>query len=374
MLHNRALAAVLVLALGLASLGGLGGCQEQRVPNVVGMTGADAVRALQKDGYLLGSTKQVITNSVNPGTVVAQDPAAGARLKSGRTVNLSVASALNEIVVPSVIGKSADEASSAIVAASLQPTSVLQYSTSVPSGEVIAQLPEPGAKVVPGTSVGYTVSKGKTPTTVKVPNITGKSQSDAASALSNAGLVGRPQNAYSDTVAKGVVIIQSPGAGSNVSPGASVSYGVSLGKPASAVTVPSVVGKTESAATSAIKSAGLVASVTKASDPKVASGIVVSQMPPANSKTAPGGVVGIVVSTGPAPSSAPSGIKVPSIVGKSQADAEAALEAVGLVPLPVNQPSSSVTQGNVIEQIPVGGSVVPAGSTVIFSVSEPAPQ
>ncbi|MBW7864887.1 MAG: PASTA domain-containing protein, partial [Candidatus Hydrogenedentes bacterium] len=68
------------------------------------------------------------------------------------------------------------------------------------------------------------------------------------------------------------------------------------------VTVPNVVGKTQSAAQTAITSAGLtVGTVTQEYHATVASGLVISQNPAANSSVATGSTVSLVVSKGPQP-------------------------------------------------------------------------
>ncbi len=68
----------------------------------------------------------------------------------------------------------------------------------------------------------------------------------------------------------------------------------------SKVTVPSVVGKDENAAKSAITAAGLtVGTVSEASSDTVESGLVISQSPSANSETESNGKVNIVLSSGP---------------------------------------------------------------------------
>ncbi len=133
--------------------------------------------------------------------------------------------------------------------------------------------------------------------------------------------------------------------------------------------MPNVVGKKEADATSAIQSAGLSVQTYRQADPKVAKGVVISQMPPAGSKTAKGGIVGVLISTG-----AESTVEVPSISGKNAADAKAAIEAAGLVALPVDQPSADVAEGVVFQQVPVTGSIVPLGSEVVYAVSTGVPE
>jgi hypothetical protein len=69
------------------------------------------------------------------------------------------------------------------------------------------------------------------PQPVSVPNVVGQSQANAQSAITAAGLtVGTVTEAYSETVAAGVVISQNPAAGTEALPGTAVSLVVSKGK------------------------------------------------------------------------------------------------------------------------------------------------
>jgi eukaryotic-like serine/threonine-protein kinase len=370
---GRTLAVLLTIALLAAVLSGCG----PKVPDVVGKPADEAVRVLQDAGYKLGTTGKVYTTGLPPGQVFSQIPQANERVREGTLVNLTITFALGEISVPDVSKLSADEASQAIAALQLVPMQVDQYSDSVAKGSVGGQVPEAGATVSVGATVVYVVSKGSAPEKSKVPDITGDKQSDADAAIKKAGLKSAAQKAYSDSVAKGVIVLQNPASGASVSPGSTVSYVVSLGKPpapsasepAPSVTVPNVVGKKEADANSAMQSAGLSTQTYRQADPKVPTGVVIGQMPPAGSKTAKGGVVGLLISSG-----SESTVEVPSISAKNAADAKAAIEAAGLVAYPVDQPSAEVKDGVVIQQVPVAGSIVPLGSEVLYAVSTGVPE
>jgi len=221
----------------------LSGCGP-KVPNVVGMKGDDAVRELQKAGYMLGNTTVMYTGGVAADTIYSQNPAAGERLKEGRAVDVTIAKALGSLTVPDLTGLTEDQATSVIASMSLVPTSVPLYSETVAKGMVGGQVPIAGSKIDPGAVVAIGVSKGKTPTKVKVPKVTGMKQADAEAAIEKAGLVPNDYPTYSDTIAKGVVGDQSPASGASVSPGSKVGFIVSLGKGTSSVTVPNVKGKT----------------------------------------------------------------------------------------------------------------------------------
>jgi hypothetical protein len=138
------------------------------------------------------------------------------------------------------------------------------------------------------------------PVQVVVPSVVGETQAEAATAITNVGLVvGTVTQQSSGTVGAGYTISESPAAGTNVPTGSAVNLVVSTG-PAQ-VAVPNVVGQTQAAATAAITSAGLVVgTVTQQSSNVVASGDVISESPAAGTSVASGSAVNLVASSGSA--------------------------------------------------------------------------
>ena len=141
----------------------------------------------------------------------------------------------------------------------------------------------------------------------------GKSLDAARAAISDAKLVvGQVTEKPSDTVAEGVVISSSPGAGAQVAPGARVGLVVSSG-PAPVVqpvpepvVVPGVAGSPLASARAMITDAKLVVGQVKTQpSDSVAEGAVISSSPGGGAKVAAGSRVGLVVSSGPAEVAAP---------------------------------------------------------------------
>ena len=351
----------LLLVLALA------GCGGNEVPDVVGMSPADAVRTLEDAGYALGDISSVYTNEVPEGFVASTDPPAGTREKEGTKVNIAVNSQFEvEIMVPSVVGMSQSDAEADLAGVRLAAVPVNGYSDTVAVGQVMAQVPVAGSIVASGTPVVIEVSQGASPTTVQVPDVSGQSQDAAAAALEQAGLMSKAYEVYSDTVPQGSVIAQSPSAGASVLAGSEVAIAVSLGKGVGAVTVPSVVGMSESEAVSAMQSAGLKATVYRQYSDTVAAKVVAAQLPSGGTTTAAGAEVAIAVSLGPTADA--TNIDVPNVVGMTEAEATAALDAEGFVAVPV-QWASTATPGTVEAQLPVAGSTAPQGSAVVIVVA-----
>jgi len=133
-----------------------------------------------------------------------------------------------------------------------------------------------------------------------VPNVVGLTQPAAVGAITSAGLsVGLVTLAPSATVPAGSVISQSPIAGTQVTTGTAVAFSVSSGPPL--ISVPDVVGMTQTAAAAAITGAGLsVGTMSLTSSATVPAGSVISQAPDGGTQVTAGTDVELEVSTGPA--------------------------------------------------------------------------
>ena len=98
-----------------------------------------------------------------------------------------------------------------------------------------------------------------------VPDVTGRTQAQATSALEAAGLTAAPTTTTNcGTADNGNVVTQDPPGGTSVAKGTSVTIGVCSAAPAT-VTVPNVTGQTQAQATSALEAAGLTAAPTTTS-------------------------------------------------------------------------------------------------------------
>ncbi len=264
----------------------------------------------------------------------------------------------NKPTVPNVVGKTEADANTAIVSANLVVGTVTTaYSNTVVAGNVISQKPAAGTVVATGSKVSYVESLGKP----IVPNVVGKTAAKANAAIKSVDnlKVGTVTTAYSNTVAKGVVISQDPNAGTEVAIGSKVNYVKSLGKPI----VPNIVGKTAADANTAIINANLVVgTVTTAYSKTVAAGKVISQKPAAGKKVAVGSSVNYVESLGKSTT-----VTVPNLVGKTADDAYAAIINANLVVGTMTTAySDTVAAGNVISQNPAAGTVVATGSAVSY--------
>jgi beta-lactam-binding protein with PASTA domain len=131
------------------------------------------------------------------------------------------------------------------------------------------------------------------------------------------------------------------------------------------MTVPSLEGLTQAAATTAITGAKLmVGSVALQTSNEVATGNVISQDPANGNSLAQGSPVNLVISLGPKIAT------VPNVEGLTEAAATAAIiDAKFMMGTVAQQISNTVTNGRVISQDPASGSSVAEGSPVNLVIS-----
>ena len=224
--------------------------------------------------------------------------------------------------------------------------------------------------------------------TVNMPSLLGKTYAEARTVLEELGLkIERGESEKSNQYSAGQIIAQSEESGNSVKVGTTVtvtlaaagstassdgtsstgstSSGTTTTTTNSKVTVPSVVGKDENAAKSAITAAGLtVGTVSEASSDTVESGLVISQSPSANSETESGGKVNIVLSSGPNKK------KVTDVIGHESSRAQSELAGDGFKVEVKETYSDDMRAGLVVSTSPDRGTYVQPGSTVTITVSK----
>lgn len=271
------------------------------VPNVVGLTQAQAQDAVSAAGFRVGSVTTSESASAAPGSVIAQTPASGETARKGSAVDLVLAAGPALVAVPDVVGKPESAAVAALKEAGLASSVATAFSDTAAAGAVLAATPGAGERVPAGTTVGLTVSAGPEPRDVRVPALTGLTEAAAKQAAEKAGLRTQSIDAFSATVATGTVISQLPAADSLLPPGSAVGIVVSRGPQppaASVVAVPDVAGLSAQEATARLTSAGFVVSSLPQSGTGRPAGTVAGQIPNAGASAPKGSTVVLLVSNG----------------------------------------------------------------------------
>jgi serine/threonine-protein kinase len=196
---------------------------------------------------------------------------------------------------------------------------------------------------------------------IDVPNLEGLEQLEAEAILRDLGLVPVVTESRNQNVEAGLVFDQSPPAGQKLDPGEDVEIVVSTGE---AITVPSVISLTETAAIALLAERGYTADPQpEASMQEV--GLVVSQDPVPGTEHPLDEPVVIKVSTGPEQ------VVVPDLKGRGVAQAFNTLQDLGftIADETVKEASDTVDEGDVTRTDPSADSIVAVGTAITIYVS-----
>lgn len=287
---------IAIAAVAMALIGG-----EAKVPNVVGQTQDSAVQAIEAAGYVVGDVTEEYSADVVAGRVCKQDPEADSALEKGGKVNIVISRGVEKGSIPDLSGMTAEQAEKAIKDAGYTPQYAGNEASEADADTVSKQDPAAGKEADKGTTVKYWISTG--PEDIEVPNVVGYDQASAKSTLEKAGFtVSVATGSYSDEYAEGEVMSQTPNGG-KLGKGETVTITVSKGQDPDkkAISIPSVVGMTQSQAQSALADAGFRYNVSETSSNSVEKGVVISQSQTGTGKK--GDTITITVSTGPSSSS-----------------------------------------------------------------------
>lgn len=160
-----------------------------QVPSVVGATQDEAEKTLAAAGLqpIAAETRPVPDEAA--GTIINQNPAAGATVKEGRRVYLTISGGELMVSVPSLRGRSVRDARFALERVGLRLGGMSSVpSADIPQDAIVNQTIAGNTRVARGTAVGIEVSLGPDTAKIPVPVLTGKSIADAEQLLVRAGL------------------------------------------------------------------------------------------------------------------------------------------------------------------------------------------
>jgi len=186
-----------------------------QVPNLVGMSPADAQTALAKVGLTLAANPptQPVTDPTQVGKVVSQNPAASASVAPNSQVSITLGGPPANVAVPDERNQPFDAAKQALVGQGFK-VKQQQQAGSQPQGTVIDMNPEPGTQVAPGTTVTLITSDGSQ-ATINLPSLIGMTQQAAQQLLAGEGWSGTFQvtPALGSPTQNGRITDQNPGPG-----------------------------------------------------------------------------------------------------------------------------------------------------------------
>ena len=196
-----------VVLVGAGVFFSSGGSAPLTVPNVVGLTEAEA-RALLSNFNVNISTAPDPRIPID--RVASQIPLATTNAEKGSSVTLTISSGPGNTTVPTgLVGISLEAARNILTAAGLLIAQTQPVDSDQAPGVVLSVTPEPGTTITAGSGVVLQIASGN----VQVPSLVGVTEIQARTLLVQAGFLVREIFAYDASQEMGVVLAQAPEAG-----------------------------------------------------------------------------------------------------------------------------------------------------------------
>jgi len=196
---------------------------ETTVPQVVGLPLEKAIDSLEKEGFKTLVSDTVYGLKVKEGSVFLQKPDAGEIVKEGRTIYVFLSGGQKVIAVPELKGKSILDAKFALERLGLKLGRVERIPSSQPEDMIFDQQYAEGTLLKQGEFVGITVSAGSGSGDIVVPDLIGKSLSEAKKILAdNSLIIGKINYQPSATLLPNTILDQYPSSGNTLNPGDAV--------------------------------------------------------------------------------------------------------------------------------------------------------
>ena len=196
--------------------------EKESVPNVVSMTPAQAARALEAQGLTLGDQERQASADVPRNRIISQDPQPGAFLAAGGAVDVIVSDGKPEVIVPDVRDLDKEEARAELEERQLR-VELVRRDSDEEAGTVIETDPRAATTVAIDSLVRVYFSDGPE----EVPSVVGIQEERARNRIERRGFSVSVQYDSETRAEPGIVLEQSPEAGSTLSEGAAVTITVS---------------------------------------------------------------------------------------------------------------------------------------------------
>jgi serine/threonine-protein kinase len=164
------------------------------VPDITGDKLPAATAALAKANLRVGNKTQVYSMTVPAGHIIRTNPAVGTSVDAGRNVNLVVSQGPRPVKIPTLVGKTYDDAVAVLASLGVHATREDRNNDTIPAGHVITTDPQAGRSVPEGSTIKVWVSKG--PALQPVPDVTGKPIQEAIREVESAGFHAAPHQIF----------------------------------------------------------------------------------------------------------------------------------------------------------------------------------
>ena len=253
--RNRIIAVLLAVALGIGGWYALIGPGSRIVvPSIVGASLDEANAALTPLGLSSEVTEKRFDEEIAAGKILESDPSGGGKIDTGGVVKLVISKGQERYVIPVLTGLTPEVAIKTLTNQPLKSAGIAEeFNSTIPKGLVISSNPSNGQKVKRDTPVTILVSKGIEE--IAYTTYVGQSGDQAQNELTDAGFNVESTFAYSETIAAGAVISQTPAGLVSAPKGSTITLVVSKGS--KFVFIPNVYSIETSKAIAALKDLGL---------------------------------------------------------------------------------------------------------------------
>ena len=203
--------------------------QEIDLPDeLIGSTLEEAIELLQENNLMLGETIQQPNDEVEAGLVFRTSPNPGSTVREGASVDLYVSEGEEPYSLSDYVGLNYEEVRAELTELGFSVESETRNDESIPAGMIIEQDIDPETEVkISETTITFVVSDGRR--SIELINFEGYTRPGVNDYVSMNGLKLKVTEESSDDIQAGLVISQSPEAGSTVYAGDTISVIFSTG-------------------------------------------------------------------------------------------------------------------------------------------------
>lgn len=203
--------------------------QEIDLPDeLIGSTLEEAIELLQENNLMLGETIQQPNDEVEVGLVFRTSPNPGSTVREGASVDLYVSEGEEPYNLSDYVGLNYEEVRAELTELGFSVESETRNDESIPAGMIIEQDIDPETDVkISETTITFVVSDGRR--SIELINFEGYTRPGVNDYVSMNGLELKVTEESSEDIQAGLVISQSPEAGSTVYAGDTISVIFSTG-------------------------------------------------------------------------------------------------------------------------------------------------
>jgi serine/threonine-protein kinase len=199
------------------------------MPNMVGLSFDYAQRMASGLGLEMKVEDRLFNTQFPPQTIVSQMPPPGTRIKIGQHVHVLVSLGSPQVVIPNFVGTSVRAAQITAIQRHLTLGDVvgIHWPSAAPD-QVVAQDPPPESAELRSPAVGILVSVGEAPKEYLCPRLIARPITEVRRSLEKAGFkVAEVTSITTESGPRGVILTQTPPAGSKIGSDAEFSFQVS---------------------------------------------------------------------------------------------------------------------------------------------------